>query len=53
MKKIDIAIKLLESPQARKIATSPHAKRLVVKVMKNEKVREAVVKQVTKRLFAR
>ncbi len=62
MKKIDIALKLLKSPRvrmvvksprARKIVTSPQARKLAVKAMKNEKVRNAVMKQVTKRLFAR
>jgi hypothetical protein len=62
MKKIDIALKLLKSPQAKKIAKSPQAMkivkspqahRLAVKVMKNERVRKAVMRQVTKRIFAR
>ncbi len=62
MKKMDIAMKLLKNPHAKKIATSPHAmkivksphaKKIAVKVMKNEKVRKAVMRQVAKRIFAR
>jgi hypothetical protein len=53
VKKIDIAIKLLKSPHAKKLVQSPQARRLAVKAWQNEKVRKAVIKQVTKRMFAR
>lgn len=53
MRKTDIALKLLKSPHIHKLAKSPQARRIAVKAMKNEKVRKAVMKQVTKRLFAR
>jgi hypothetical protein len=53
MNKVDLALKLLKSPHARKLAKSPRARKLVVRAMKNEKIRKAVIKQVTKRLLPR
>lgn len=48
-----LAIRLLKSPRARKIAASPQTRRLVVKAMQNDRIRKAVFKQVSKRLFSR
>lgn len=51
MNKMEIVMKIMKNPRARKIAASPQARRLVLKAMQNEKVRKTVMKQVSKRLF--